>query len=272
MPHDRRALRKDKEDFAQVRHEQRKQDRKELRAFLRMKSGYLLASFAAYALLYSTASALDECMATINGPNGVTLVGYFPNGDGKEITTTVKTGERFIAAPPYDQSEKAWRVYLKSGITGRIDRDRLGLLPDEPLMKLNYGDSKRGWRKAKSKQVTENDEAAWQAKQHGVNYYDTLIRASEGDLKAMARFDSLAEFMDGAAGESYHPEWWALFHVMGGENFARYLKSRPAKTREGYKGIFSTVGIEGFDPIWNPKPYIKQNFPKTYKILFSKGQ
>jgi hypothetical protein len=77
-------------------------------------------------------------------------------------------------------------------------------------MKLNYSASKREWHKAKSKQVTENDEAAWQAKKHGVNYYDTLLRASEGDLKAMARFDSLGEFMDGAAGESYHPEWCVL--------------------------------------------------------------
>jgi hypothetical protein len=271
-PHDRRALRKDKEDFAQVRHEQRKQDRKELRAFLQMKSVYLLASFAALALFHSAANASEECMATINGLDGVTLVGFFTGGDGNEITTTVKPGERFIAAPPYDTSEQAWRVYLKSGITGRIDRDRLRVLPDEPLMKLNYSARKRQWRKAKSKQVTENDEAAWQAKQHGVNYYDTLIRASEGNLKAMARFDSLAKFMDGAAGESYHPEWWALFHVMGDENFARYLKSRSAKTRERYKDTFSTVGIEGFDPISNPNPYIRQNFPKTYKIVFGGEQ
>jgi len=233
-----------------------------------MKAGYLLASIVALALFHSAANASEECMATINGLNAVTLVGFFPGGDGSEIRTTVKPGERFIAAPPYDTSEQAWRVYLKSGIEGRIHRDRLRLLPDEPLMKLNYSASKREWRKAKSKQVTENDEAAWQAKQHGVNYYDTLIRASEGDLKAIARFNSLAEFMDGAAGERYQEEWWALCHVMGDENFARYLKSRSAKTREGYKDTFSTVGIEGFDPIWNPKPYIRQNFPKTYKILF----
>ena len=118
-------------------------------------------------------------MATINGLYAVTVTEFFPAGDGHEITTTVRPGERFIAAPPYDASEQAWRVYLKSGITGRIDRDRLRLLPNEPLMKLNYSDSKREWRKAKSRQVTENDEAAWQAKQHGVDYDDTPIRASE---------------------------------------------------------------------------------------------
>jgi hypothetical protein len=234
-----------------------------------MKARYLLASIAALALFHSAAKASEEVMATINGSDAYTGSGYTPI-KGDEVRITIKPGERFIAAPPYDQSEKAWRVYLKSGIEGRIDRDRLRLLPDEPLMKLNYSAYKGWWRKAKSKQVTESDEAAWQAKQHGVDYYGTLIRASEGDLKAMARFESLAEYMDGAAGETYHSTWWALFNVMGDENFARYLKSRSAKTREGYKNIFSTLRIEGFDPISNPKPYIKQNFPKTYKILFGR--
>jgi hypothetical protein len=231
-----------------------------------------ISTIAALVLIYPATSWAGECMATINGPDGVTLMGFVPDGDGSEITTTVKPGERFIAAPPYEPSEKAWRVYLKSGITGSIERDRLRLLPDEPLMKLNYSANKRQWRKAKSRQVTENDEAAWEARKHRVNYYDTLLRASEGDVKAMARFDSLGEFMDAAAGETYHEEWWALFHVMGDENFARYLTSRSARTREEYKDTFSTVGISSFDPISNPQPYLKQNFPKTYRILYGKGQ
>ena len=32
MPHDRRALKKDKADFAQVRHEHQKRDRKDMKA------------------------------------------------------------------------------------------------------------------------------------------------------------------------------------------------------------------------------------------------
>jgi hypothetical protein len=239
-----------------------------------MKARYLLASIAAaaLALFHSAAKASEEVMATINGSDAYTGSGY-TYIEGEEVPITIKPGERFIAAPPYSdfKQDNSWRVYLKSGINGRIDRSRIRLLPEEPLMKLNYSAHKRWWRKAKSKQVTENDEAAWQAKQHGVNYYDTLIRASEGDLKAMAQFDSLAEFMDGAAGESYHQDWWWLFHVMGDENFARYLRSSE-KIREGYKNIFSTVGIAAFDPISNPKPYIRQNFPKTYKILFGEEQ
>ena len=65
-----------------------------------MKAGYLLASFAAYALFHSTASGLDECMATLAAPNGYTLTGSFLGGDDNEGTTTVKPGECFIAVKP----------------------------------------------------------------------------------------------------------------------------------------------------------------------------
>ena len=139
-------------------------------------------------------------------------------------------------------------------------------------MKLNYDASKKEWRKLRDKPVTQSDEAAWEAKQHGVNYYGTLVRASEGDLKAIARFDSLGKFMDGAASVVYAEEWWKLFHVAGDEIFANYLKSRPEKIRESYRDTFSIVGGDAWDPISKPKPYLKQNFPKTYEILFGKGQ
>ena len=40
-------------------------------------------------------------MATLADPNGYTLAGFFLGGGDKEVTTTVKPGERFIAV-------KAW--------------------------------------------------------------------------------------------------------------------------------------------------------------------
>ena len=121
-----------------------------------------LTTVAALGLLYPTAGWSNECMATLKDPNGYTLVGSFLGGDDNEVTTTVKPGERFIAAPPYAglEQDNLWRVYLKSGIKGSIDRNRIRLLPDEPLMKLNFGASKKEWRKLRSKPVTENDEAA----------------------------------------------------------------------------------------------------------------
>ena len=215
----------------------------------------------------------EEVLATINGSDAYTGSGY---AQGDEVRITIKPGERFIAAPPYSdfaqRGDTSWHVYLKSGIECLIDRSRIRLLPEEPLMKLNYDASKKGWRKLRAKPVTQSDEAAWRAKQHGVNYYDTLLRASEGDLKAITRFNSLNEFMDAGAGEEYHSTWWRLFHVAGDEIFANYYKSCPKKIRESYRNFFSIDGSDMTDPISKPKPYLKQNFPKTYEILFGKGQ
>ncbi len=56
-----------------------------------MKAGYLLASFAAYALFHSTASALDECMATLAAPNGYTLTGSFLGGRRQRSNDDSKT-------------------------------------------------------------------------------------------------------------------------------------------------------------------------------------
>ena len=214
-------------------------------------------------------------MAMIKGQGAYRVVGSFLGGaDDSEVTITVKPGERFLVAPPYSTSEETskWRIYLKSGITGYIDRRQIRLLADEPLMRLNYPASKQQWQKSRSQAVTENDEAAWSAKRHGIDYYDTLVRASEGDLEAIARFDSLASFMDGAAAESYFPERWELFHVVGDDTFARYVQESPAKIREEYRTFFSLVDSDASDPISHRKSYLRQNFPRTYKVIFGRGK
>jgi|ERR1041384_3098584 hypothetical protein len=231
---------------------------------------FIMSAIAALELIYVASNWADECMATLADPKEYTLAGYYLRGDDNEVTTTIKPGERFIAAPSYYEGDKSWRVYLKSGIHGLIDRSRIRSLPEEPLMKLNFSASKQLWRKLRAKPVMENDEAAWQAKTHGINYYDTLLRASEGDLKAIARFDSLAEFMDGAALENYGPEWWALLHIAGDENFANYLKSSPEKTRKSYRDSFSISGSDATEPISKLEPYIKRHFPKSYRMAFGR--
>src|SRR5439155_6510459 len=154
-----------------------------------MMNRNLIHAFASLALICpTTAWSQKEVMATINGSDAYTGSGYTPI-KGDEVRITIKPGERFIAAPRYSdfaqRGDTSWRVYLKSGIECRIDRSRIRLLPEEPLMKLNYDASKKEWRKLRAKPVTQSDEAAWEAKQHGVNYYDTLLRASEGDLNAI---------------------------------------------------------------------------------------
>ena len=204
-------------------------------------------------------------MAVINDPDGYTNVRDY---DGKVIAK-VKDGERFIAAKPWNRSDDPkWNVRLKSGITGFMDKTRIHLLPDEPLMKFNYDARKKEWRKLQSKRVTENDEIASQAKGHGVDYNKTLVRASEGNLEALAQFFSLAQFMDGAAAEGYFPEAWELFHVVGDKTLAKFVRGLPLADQVGVRGTL--IGGMSEEEFANGADvdYLQRYFPETTKILF----
>ena len=204
-------------------------------------------------------------MAVINDPDGYTNVRDY---DGKVIAK-VKNGERFIATKPWNRTDDPkWSVCLKSGITGFMDKTRIHLLPDEPLMKLNYDARKKDWRKLRSKRVTESDEVASQAKGHAVDYYKTLVRASEGNLKALAQFVSLAQFMDGAAAESYFPEAWELFHIVGDKTLAKFVRGLPLADQVGVRGTL--IGGMSEEEFANGADvdYLQRYFPETTKILF----
>jgi hypothetical protein len=149
-----------------------------------------------------------------------------------------------------------------------MDKSRIHLLPDEPLMKLNYDARKKEWRKLQSKRVTGNDDVALEAKRHGVDYYKTLVRASEGNLEALAQFFSLAQFMDGSAAEGYFPEASELFHVVGDKTLAKFLRGLPLADQVGVRGtliegLSAEVFANGADV-----DYLQRYFPETTKILF----
>jgi hypothetical protein len=220
-------------------------------------------ALASLVLMYSaTAWSQETVMATIEGPGEYTMSGSTECG-GK-ATSTIQPGERFIARELSD-GEKDWEVYLKSGISGTIPRNRIRVLPDEPLAKLNFESCKKKWRKLQSKRIKMTDDVAYSAKKYyGVaNYYETLVQASEGDAKAFGQFSSLD--MDGVAGEGNEWNTWVLLHVAGDDTFAKLLAGQSSKVREGYAAFFSH---ESFVPISNTKPYIKLHFPKTYAILY----
>jgi hypothetical protein len=214
----------------------------------------------------ATAWSQEATMATINNQDEYQLSGRTECGGEAtfEATSTIKPGERFIARELSD-SEKDWEVYLKSGISGTIPRNRIRVLPDEPLAKLNFESCKKKWRKLQSKPIKMTDYVAYSAKKYdGVpNYYRTLVQASEGDAKAFGQFSSLE--MDGVAGEGHEWNTWVLLHVAGDDTFAKLLAGQSSKVREGYAGFFSRFSTP---PISNPKPYIKLHFPKTYALLY----
>jgi hypothetical protein len=231
-------------------------------------NGKLNHALVSLILMYSaTAWSQEATMATIEGEDGYTISGSTECG-GK-ATSTIQPGERFIASELSD-GKKDWGVYLKSGISGTIPRNRIRLLPNEPLARLNFASCKKEWRKLQSKRIksSADDDVAYSAKKYyGVaNYYKTLVQASEGDAKAFGQLSSLQ--MDGVAGEGN--EWnttWALLHVAGDDTFAKLLAGQSPKFREGYAAFFSRFSAP---PISNSKPYIKLNFPKTYAILYGK--
>ena len=72
-------------------------------------------------------------MATVEDPDGFSNV---RDEDGKVIAT-VKNGQRFLAVKPFAKSA-LWEAWLENGIIGLIHASRVRVLPEEPLMKLNF--------------------------------------------------------------------------------------------------------------------------------------
>jgi hypothetical protein len=222
----------------------------------------LFVSIAALVLFNpERAWSQETVMGTLEGPGEYRMSGSTECGGN--ATSTIQPGERFIARG--SDGEKDWEVYLKSGISGTIPRNRIRLLPDEPLAKLNFESCKKEWRKLQSQRIKKTDYVAYSAKKYqGVpNYYKTLVQASEGDAKAFAQFNSLA--MDGEAGEGHEENKWVLFHVAGDDTFAKLLAGQSSEDREAYAEFFASFGTAF---VSNPKAYIKLQFPKTYAILY----
>ena len=204
-------------------------------------------------------------MAVINDPDGYTNVRDY---DGKVIAK-VKAGERFVAAKPWNRSDDPrWSVCLKSGITGFIDKTRIHLLPDEPLMKLNHDARKKEWRKLQSLRNAELNETASQAKGRDLDYFKVLRAASNGDKKALAQFFSLAEFMDGAAAEGYFPDASAVFHLVGDKTFSNFVRGLPVADQVGVRGtVMGGLSEEEFANGADVN-YLQRYFPETTKLLF----
>jgi uncharacterized delta-60 repeat protein len=210
-------------------------------------------------------------MAEINDPHGYTNV---TDDDGKVIAK-VKKGERFIAAKLTRPDDPRWSVRLKSRVTGFMDKARIHLLPDEPLMKLNYDASKKEWRKWQSARKAELDVTASAAKRYrGVNYYKVLTVASNGDKQALAQFFSFGDFMEGGLVEGYWAQAWELFHVVGDKNFSNFVRGLPWTAQVGVRDtLLGGLSEEPFlatqlRPNADDVDYLRRYFPETTKILF----
>src|SRR5262245_37570586 len=93
-------------------------------------------------VLFNPARAWSQetVMATIEGPGDYRMSGVTECGG--RATSTIQPDERFIARE-LSYGEKEWEVYLKSGISGTIPRNRIRILPGEPLAKLNFASCRK---------------------------------------------------------------------------------------------------------------------------------
>ena len=98
-------------------------------------------------------------MATLKDPHGSVEVPC--DGDTK---ATPKAGEHFLVEH-VEGIPNGWTVYLKSGCNhGLIENVALQLLPNEPLMKLNYDREKKRWQEGQPVPDSELSEAGIAAK------------------------------------------------------------------------------------------------------------
>jgi hypothetical protein len=199
-----------------------------------------------------------ESMATIEDPDGYANV---RDEDGKVIAT-VKAGERFLAVRPFEKSAQ-WEVWLPSGVIGLISESRVRLLPEEPLMRLNFASLLAEGRRAAAQREKEALEA--NEKPHPNDYYPTLLRASEGDIAALSRF--FAKNFEDAPAKRYVRDAWAVLHLAGDERFAEML-ARQAPKDNDLAAMLSDKSTTA--PISDGKQYLERHFPRTFKLLFGR--
>ena len=117
-----------------------------------------------------------------------------------------------------------------------MDKTRIHLLPDEPLMKLNHDARKKEWRKiAIAPKCRRERDRLCRPRVAALTILKFWRRASNGDKKALAQFFSLAEFMDGAAAEGYFPDASAVFHLVGDKTLSNFVRGLPVADQVGVR-------------------------------------
>jgi hypothetical protein len=95
------------------------------------------------------------------------------------------------------------------------------------------------------------------ARGRGFNYARVTRRAARGDAKALKQFFAIAKDVDGAAADSHTGVPVVVYHLLGDEKFAQFLKAQPLSFRIMVRNSIAT-----------DVPYLRRQFPETTKTLF----
>ncbi len=110
------------------------------------------------------------------------------------------------------------------------------------------------------KRIQRRSEIDEFARRRGFNYAKVTRRAARGDAKALKQFFKLTRDVDGAAAESHQGVPTAVYHLLGDEKFAAFLKAQPLDFRVMVRN--SIVG--------DANNYFRRHFPETTKALLQR--
>ncbi len=184
----------------------------------------------------------------IDDPDGYVNVRLGQSVDS-EVIAKVKPGEMFTFE---SEGDADWcKVALASGQSGWMHASRIRLYFTEENLPAPAEESDG---------LSEIDEFA---RARGFDYAVVTRAAASGDADALKRFFTISNEVDGAAAESHWGTPTAVYHILGDEKFARFLRAQPLPYRMMVRNSILADGLS-FPPI----PYLRRHFPETTKALF----
>ena len=213
----------------------------------------LAATFVVLMAALATVAGQETFRGVIDDPDGYVNLRSRPNARSA-IIAKVQKGERFtferktLNEKTREVEYAPWcRVKLASGKSGWMDAQRILLFFTKDYL------PKKG----------DEDDIDRQARQHGIDYYETTQGAVRGDVEARKRFFQIAEFADGGGAEGHEEVLRVVLHLIGDDALAAFLQSQPVSSR-----------ISVRTSLWNvtwpfrSTGYLQRHFPKTAKIFF----
>ena len=147
----------------------------------------------------------------------------------------------------------------------------------DPWCRVKLASGKRGWMEAqrillfftkddlpRKPKDGDDDDIDRQAREHGIDYYETTRAAVRGDVEAQKKFFQIGEFADGGGAEEHDEYFRVVLHLMGDDALAAFLRSEPVSFQISVRHSLSDSVTWPFRPVG----YLQRHFPKTAKILF----
>jgi hypothetical protein len=213
-----------------------------MRDFIQLKSALGLLLLC----LGSSQFASARTRGVITDPDGFTNVRAEPR-ESAAIIARVKTGEVFELRGTAAYGSEWEKVTLSSGKTGWMHYSRIRLLA--ALSDIVDGG--------------EHDEVNVYARRTGLDYYPLARAAAKGEQVAMRTYFKFRG--DGAAAETHVGVLITVIHLLGDDKLAKVVSQQSAADREALRSNLE-LGLENTLP-FEPKGYLKRNFPKTARML-----